>query len=69
MADKLTTLESVHKDGRWTIGGDGAHWNGCEETHWDCMIVHQAKEIIRLQKEVDRLMKFIFDYDPSIKVK
>jgi hypothetical protein len=62
MKGKFTTLEAVHKDGRWTQGGNGSHWDGCEETHWDCMLVHQAKEIVKLQAEVDRLMQYIFDY-------
>ena len=23
---------------RWTDGGDGSHWDGCEDVHWDCKI-------------------------------
>ena len=22
----------------WTRGGDGSHWEGCYDTHWDCAI-------------------------------
>ena len=22
----------------WTRGGDGSHWEGCYNTHWDCAI-------------------------------
>lgn len=25
-------------DKRYTYGGDGSHWEGCHETHWDCRI-------------------------------
>jgi len=24
--------------GRYIHGGDGSHWEGCDESHWDCRI-------------------------------
>lgn len=37
---------------RWTKGGDGSHWEGCEEVHWDCRIAHLEKELARLQEKL-----------------
>jgi ribosomal protein L37E len=38
---------------RWTKGGDGSHWEGCEEVHWDCRIAQLEKEIDRLRAKFD----------------
>jgi hypothetical protein len=37
---------------RYIRGGDGSHWEGCEEVHWDCRIAHLEKEIARLQEKL-----------------
>ena len=37
---------------RWTKGGDGSHWEGCEEVHLDCRIAHLEKELARLQEKL-----------------
>lgn len=37
---------------RWTEGGDGSHWDGCDEAHWDCKIAQLEKEIARLQEKL-----------------
>lgn len=29
---------------RWTKGGDGSHWDGCDEVHWDCKIAKLEAE-------------------------
>ena len=38
---------------RWTKGGDGSHWEGCEEVHWDCRIAQLETEL----KITDELLK------------
>ena len=43
----------MSEEGRYIKGGDGTHWVGCEETHWDCKIARLEKENARLQKAVD----------------
>jgi len=30
-------------------GGDGTHWNGCEEVHWDCKIVQLERKLLEAQ--------------------
>ena len=36
---------------RYTRGGDGSHWEGCDETHWDCKIAKLEKELARSEEE------------------
>jgi len=36
-------------------GGDGSHWEGCEEVHLDCRIAQLEKEIARLTAELAEL--------------
>ena len=38
---------------RWTKGGDGSHWEGCEDVHWDCKIAQLEAEL----KITDELLK------------
>ena len=33
---------------RYTKGGDGSHWDGCEEVHWDCRIAQLEAELARI---------------------
>ena len=40
---------------RWTKGGDGSHWEGCEEVHWDCRIAHLEKKLARRDEIIARL--------------
>ena len=40
---------------RYTKGGDGSHWDGCEEVHWDCRIAQLEAELARLTALVERL--------------
>jgi len=36
----------------WTKGGDGSHWDGCTDVHWDCKIAHLEAELARLQEKL-----------------
>lgn len=36
---------------RYTKGGDGSHWEGCEEVHLDCRIAQLEAELARLNAE------------------
>ena len=38
-----------------TRGGNGSHWQGCEETHWDCKIAMLEKE----NKELRRVLEML----------
>ena len=38
---------------RYIMGGDGSHWEGCEEVHWDCRIAQLEAEL----KITDELLK------------
>lgn len=35
---------------RMVRGSDGAHWDGCEESHWDCALVQKDKRIAELER-------------------
>ena len=37
---------------RYIKGGNGSHWEGCEEVHLDCRIAQLEKEIARLNVEL-----------------
>lgn len=41
------SMEHLH----WTKGGDGSHWDGCDEVHWDCKIAKLESELARLREE------------------
>ena len=40
---------------RWRKGGDGSHWDGCEEVHWDCRIAQLTADNARLTAELAEL--------------
>jgi hypothetical protein len=48
MTDVYKKDRKKEKNWNYTRGGDGSHWEGCEETHWDCKIVHLEKENQRM---------------------
>ena len=50
----------MSEEGRYIKGGDGSHWVGCEETHWDCKIARLEKENTRLKKAVDEAKIIIY---------
>jgi hypothetical protein len=43
----------VENNKRYIRGGEGSHWVGCEETHWDCKIAKLEKENASLMKIID----------------
>lgn len=43
----------MSEKGFYIRGGNGSHWEGCEETHWDCKITKLEKENARLKKAVE----------------
>jgi len=50
MSEQLT-MDNIHSNGRWTQGGNGSHWDGCEDVHWDCKIVALTARIAELEAE------------------
>ena len=42
---------------RYTKGGDGSHWDGCEEVHWDCRIAQLEAELARRDDLIKRLVE------------
>jgi hypothetical protein len=48
MTDVYKKDRKKEKNWNYTRGGDGSHWEGCEETHWDCKIVHLEKQNERM---------------------
>lgn len=40
---------------RWTKGGDGSHWEGCADVHWDCKIAQLEAELARRDEIIARL--------------
>ena len=57
----MSDIEKIRKElfgkGRWTFGGDGSHWDGCDETHWDCALVHLTARIAELESKIARLVE------------
>ena len=52
----------MSEEGRYIKGGDGSHWVGCEETHWDCKIARLEKENERLKDGIYKAEKFLRVY-------
>jgi hypothetical protein len=48
---------------RYILGGAGSHWEGCEETHWDCRIAWLEEEITELRSEIERLKAMLPEID------
>ena len=40
---------------RWTYGGNGSHWEGCAEVHWDCKIAQLEAENAASQERIEDL--------------
>lgn len=38
-----------------TRGGNGSHWSGCHEVHWDCCINHLRTALAASEAENKRL--------------
>lgn len=45
---------------RWTKGGDGSHWEGCDDVHWDCKIAKLEAENVTL-KDATKTFTGIYD--------
>jgi ribosomal protein L37E len=44
---------------RWTKGGDGSHWEGCAEAHWDCKIAQLEQELNRRDEQISTLVETV----------
>lgn len=53
--------EELFGKGRWTFGGDGSHWDGCYETHWDCALVHLTARIAELEGALKKIETAFFE--------
>ncbi len=40
---------------RYIRGGDGSHWEGCEDMHWDCKIAQLEDELARKDEQIEKL--------------
>lgn len=40
---------------RYIRGGDGSHWEGCEDVHWDCKIAQLEAELARKDEQIEKL--------------
>ena len=45
----------MRKLDKLTRGGNGAHWEGCENTHWDCRIAYLEEKCTAMQEELEYL--------------
>ena len=52
---------------RWTYGGNGSHWDGCAEVHWDCKIAQLEAEITALKSEIVSKDKKLTDYEKELR--
>jgi len=41
-------------------GGNGSHWEGCENVHWDCKIAKLERTVAKLKSENEFLQKLSF---------
>ena len=57
----VSTTQDVTTPEPHIRGGDGSHWEGCEEVHWDCRIAQLEKENARLTAENERLSQLLHD--------
>jgi hypothetical protein len=62
MTDVYKKDRKKEKNWNYTRGGDGSHWEGCEETHWDCKIVHLEKENQRMADVVSAAVRWRTDW-------
>jgi hypothetical protein len=49
-------------------GGDGSHWGGCEETHWDCKIAMLDKENLELKIQLGEWKTKVEDAAQEIEI-
>lgn len=46
---------------RYIKGGNGTHWEGCEEVHYDCKIAHLENELARRDEQIVKLREVVRD--------
>jgi hypothetical protein len=51
---------------RYTRGGDGSHWEGCDEIHWDCKIAKLEKENKKLKHALEVIADSEGHHDHSL---
>jgi hypothetical protein len=56
----------VEKKGRYIKGGDGSHWEGCEETHWDCKIAHLESDNTKLLADLEQWRNTALIYEKGL---
>ena len=68
MTDIYKKDRKKEKNWNYTRGGDGSHWEGCEESHWDCKIVHLEKQVERMEdavEEAERMLRIYLEDHPN----
>ena len=51
---------------RWTYGGNGSHWDGCAEVHWDCKIAQLEAENKKLRHALEVIADSNGHHDHSL---
>lgn len=44
---------------RYIRGGDGSHWEGCEETHWDCKIAKLERQLAAAEGDAEEAVALL----------
>jgi hypothetical protein len=56
----------LNASGRYIKGGEGSHWEGCEETHFDCKIAKLEKENEQLRAELKNARELVnYNLEPT----
>ena len=53
-------------DKRMTYGGNGSHWEGCAEVHWDCKIAKLEAENKKLRHALEVIADSNGHHDHSL---
>jgi len=51
---------------RMTYGGNGSHWEGCAEAHWDCKIAQLEAENKKLRHALEVIADSNGHHDHSL---
>jgi molecular chaperone GrpE (heat shock protein) len=54
---------TLNASGRYIKGGEGSHWEGCEETHSDCKIAKLEKENEQLRIKLKNVKEAVQNYN------
>jgi len=52
-------------DKRMTCGGNGSHWDGCVDVHWDCRIAQLTADNARLTAELAELRERLAEIEAT----